>query len=73
MRLFPDNSVAAVPHLFDQSPPASSHSEGEVRVEFEEVVGDVGEVREDARGGERAREQGSFFWVTVQFSSRLSQ
>ena len=43
-RLFPDDSIAAVPHLFNKSPPASSHSEGEVRVEFEEVVGDVGDV-----------------------------
>ena len=44
VRLFPNDSIAAVPHLFNKSPPASSHSEGEVRVEFEEVVGDVGEV-----------------------------
>ena len=68
MRLFPDDSIAAVPHLFNQSPPASSHSEGEVRVEFEEVVGDVGEVWEDARAGQRAREEGSFLCVTVQFT-----
>ena len=60
MRLFPNDSIAAVPHLFNKSPPASSHSEGEVRVEFEEVAGDVGEVRQEARGGQRAREQGSF-------------
>ena len=71
MRLFPDDSIAAVPHLFDQSPPSSSHSEGEVRVELEEVVGDVGEVGEDARCGQRARQQGSFLWVTLQFTSLI--
>ena len=68
MRLFPDDSIAAVSHLFHQSPPASPNSEGKVCVEFQEVIGDVGEVGEDARGGQRARQQGSFFCVTLQFT-----
>ena len=56
VRLFPDDAIAAVSHLFHQRPPASSHSEGEVRVELQEVVGDVGEVGEDPRGGQGAGE-----------------
>ena len=62
MRLIPKYSIATVSHLSDESPPASPHSECEVCVELEEVLRDVGDVRQKARGREGARHQTGLIW-----------
>ena len=62
MRLIPKYSIATVSHLSDESPPASPHSECEVRVELEEVLRDVGDVRQEARGREGAGHQTGLIW-----------
>ena len=59
--MLPKYSVAAVPHLFDQSPPSPPHPEGEVGVELQEVGGDVGDVRQEPGGRQGGREQRCLF------------
>ena len=59
--MLPKYSVAAVPHLFDQSSPSPPHPEGEVGVELQEVRGDVGDVRQEPGGRQGGREQRCLF------------